>query len=542
LDAFGCIVTSPAQVVLMDSSPIVGLTLTNPCTAAEGEFEVDVDLTTVGIPPYSFSINGGAFQTQTIPFTISGLNSGPLTVEVRDFNGCSDSETITILAPLSAAAMINAQPSCDDNDGQITVNATGGSGNYGYTIAPNPPSVVQVDNVFSGLPSGSYTFTITDLTNPSSCTTTATATLEAAIPVTFDPIPTDVSCNGGDDGTITVELLPGNDNPVYTYELIAPSPVIVPEQNSNVFLGLEAGTYTVQVNSGRGCFETEEVIVGEPTLLVASGSIIDFSCAADNTVNTATLTITATQGTPPYSYSIDGTNFFTNNTFDIIDTGVVQTITVSVLDDNGCIATNTVSVDPLPRITAAVADVTSPIDCNITGEVTITVTGGSGNFEYILLPNGTPQTSNVFALSEPGTYFFRVNDLDTGCFFLLDPFEIEPFDVIEAVLSATQDIECVGDDIGTLELTISNYVGDYTYQLLDSDGNPVGGVVTTNTSTDPQVIINLAAGNYTASVVAIESPFCTVVSNSDNIGTPLEEVAVDASESAGVTCEQEHIL
>src|SRR5690606_21920946 len=354
----------------------------------------------------------GAFQTQTAPFTVSNLSSGTHTVEVRDANGCGNLVTVTIEMPLGLTPSITTLPSCTNDDGVITVTSSGGTGNYMYAISPNPASITLSGNVFTGVPSGTYTVTITDTTTL--CTEDVSVTLGTATPVSFTTSVSDVNCNGGTDGVITVNLPPSNDNPVYTYEIIAP--IVVPAQNSNVFTGLAAGTYTVQVTSGRGCIATEDVMIGEPQLLTVSGTATDFACALDNSVNTSTITITEVGGTSPFTYSINGTNYFTTNTFDIIDTGSVQNITIYVKDANACVATNTVTINPLPELTNAIATIASPIDCNETGTVEITLTDGSGNYTYQLLPDGVPQASNTFSISAPGDHYFQVNDIGTGCY------------------------------------------------------------------------------------------------------------------------------
>lgn len=533
-DANGCIVTSPAQVVDLDPSPVVAAVVANPCTAIEGNFVINVDLITLGTFPHSFSIDGGAFQTQITPFSLAGISSGTHTIEVQDANGCGNSITIDILAPLNSNAQVIALPSCTDDDGEIEIVATGGSGGYSYSIVPSPPSVILTDNVFSGLPAGTYTITIQDTDLASICSTTTQITLDAPTPVTFDWVATDVSCNGSSDGTITASLLIGNDDPIYTYEIIAP--IVVAEQNSNVFDGLPSGTYTIQVNSGRGCSETASVTIDEPVLLEATAAATDFFCAPDNSVTTSAVTITGVGGTPPYLYSIDDINYVNSNIFEILDTGAVQSITVFITDGNGCTATNVVTIDPLAAITAAVVAESSPIDCNASGEVTITVTGGSGNFTYVLLPNGAPQTADTFALIEPGTYFFQVNDLDTGCFFLTDPFVIAPFDTIMATLTTTQSIDCFNNAIGEMELVVNEYTGAYSYQILDNTGATVGAMQTSNTSSNPQLITGLGAGSYTVVVTATDSPFCETTSNTATIATPIEELTLTATESFNVTC------
>lgn len=532
-DAYGCIVTSSEIILPQDPSPVISAAVTNECTAIEGAFEIDVTLISAGIAPYSFSIDGGAFQTQTVPFTISNLSSGSHTIEIRDANGCGNLVTVNIDAPLGLTPAITALPSCSNDDGVITLTGFGGTGNYAYTISPNPVSITLSGNVFSGVPSGTYTITLTDTVTL--CTEDVSVTIDTATPVNFTTTTNDVSCNGGNDGIITVNLPPSNDNPVYTYQIIAP--IIIPAQNSNIFTGLPAGTYTVQVTSGRNCTAIEDIVIDEPLLLEVSGVATDFACAPDNSVNSAILTITEMGGTAPYLYSINGINYFTTNTFNIIDNGNIQTINIYTQDANGCIATNTVTINPLPELILATASIATPIDCNNTGTIEIIVTGGSGNFTYEMLPSGTPQTSNIFSVSAPGDYFFQVNDIGTGCNIATTPITIAPFDLVDVVASATTAITCFGDTNGTLEINVSGYNGNYTYEVFDSLGTSVTGVISANTTTNPQVITGLSAGNYTVEVTETDSPFCTTTSNVVTIVSPPTPLALSVSETSNVTCD-----
>jgi gliding motility-associated-like protein len=534
-DAYGCIVTGPATILPEDPAPVIDANVTNQCDTAEGDFEIDVTLVSAGIPPYSISFNGGSFQTQTLPYTITDVSSGTHTIEVNDANGCGNTVSVTIAPPLGLAATATSLPSCSNDDGVITVNANGGTGSYTYSIVPNPPSITLAGNVFSGVPSGTYTITVTD--TATGCTEDVAITMEAATPVTFTTNTTDTSCVGSSDGIITVTLAPGNNNPIYTYEIIAP--IVVPAQTSNIFTGLPTGTYTVQVTSGRDCIATADATIGEPPVLDASATADAFVCTPDNTPSTVTVIITGLGGTPGYLYSLDNLNYFTNNTFTVIDDGTVQTITAYVQDSNGCIATDTITIDPLETITAASFGIVSPIDCNNTGEIEIIVTPPGGNYTYQMLPDGLPQTSNIFSIPGPGNYYFQVNDLDTNCYYLTNAFEVPPFDLIEATLTPIADNNCFGDAIGEMELDIVGYTGNYTYQLLDGAGNPIGGPITANTSTNPQLITGLAAGNYSVEIIETDSPFCATVSNVVNIDAPNSAVDVVANETAPVTCDND---
>ncbi|WP_242134711.1 T9SS type B sorting domain-containing protein [Aestuariivivens marinum] len=533
-DSNGCNIAVPLDVTIAtDPTPTVILPAIadDQCTSDGSSYTFTATPGGGEAAPVTYSIDGVNFQSSAT-FIVSA--PGTYTVTIRDGNGCTATDTITIYPPIQINAQVTALPSCTNNDGIITATGYGGSGNYTYEITSGPVLVgPQASNVFNSLPSGVYTITIEDAT--SACTDQVDITLDAATPVVFTPIATNVSCNGGNDGTITVNLPASNDNPPYTYEITS-GPVLVGPQSSNIFTGLPAGNYDITVTSGRNCSETEPVVIGEPLLLVVSGSATDFACAPDNSVNTSTLTIVESGGTAPFTYSIDGTNYFTTNTFDIIDTGSVQTITIYVRDDNGCIASNSVNINPLPALTMASVAIATPIDCNNTGTVSIAVTGGSGNFNYQLLPSGTLQASNIFAITEPGTYYFQVNDLDTGCSIATPALTIAPFDTIEVIANATTPVTCFGDNNGAFEFTIIGYSGNYNYEVLDSSGASISGILAGNTSTNPQVVNGMSAGNYYIEITETASPFCSTTSNMVTIASPVSALMLSVTETSNVTC------
>ncbi|MFV8328518.1 chromophore lyase, partial [Flavobacterium sp. ZS1P14] len=126
-DANGCIQETVPFTLSKDPTPVVSAVLNNQCAGTEGNFAIDVTVATVGMAPYSFAIDAGAFQTQTAPFTVSNLSSGAHSVEIKDVNGCGNKVNLTILAPLGLTPTVTALPSCANNDGVITVNAIGGS-------------------------------------------------------------------------------------------------------------------------------------------------------------------------------------------------------------------------------------------------------------------------------------------------------------------------------------------------------------------------------------------------------------------------------
>ncbi|WP_445383587.1 T9SS type B sorting domain-containing protein [Robiginitalea sp. IMCC43444] len=552
MDVNGCM-TPPLDITIsMDPEPVIS-GVANNCLATEGNFEIEVTLDVAGVGPYFLSLNGGAFQSSTLAnagdtYTFTNLNSGNYTVEVRDSNNCGNAINVEIFPPSSLTTEALVQPTCALNDGQILLTAYGGSGAYEYELFLGAVSVTggpQLSPLFTGLGPGTYTAFVYD-TVATGCDASSSVVLTVPTNVSFSATATDVSCIGDSDGTITAVLDPGMDNPPYTYQLFDALGVLPLSavQTNPVFTGLSAGDYTVRVTSGRACTADQLVTVGEPTAVTAAATATDFACAPDNSVNQAVITVTAGGGTAPYLYSIDGTNFFSSNTFNITDTGAVQNFTLTVRDANGCIATDNISINPLPEITDATVSQITAISCTNDEVVRITVTGGSGDFDFDLLPLGTVPTQSPgagvytadFTLTAPGDYTFRVTDNVTGCYFTTLPYTIAPYDLIDVVATAITPVDCFGNTNGELEFQVNDYLGNYTYQVFDDAGAPVTGVIAADTSVNPRTVSGLPAGNLVVEVIATDAPFCDATSNTITIASPDAPLSLTEIANTNANC------
>jgi len=541
-DANNCIQSAPITVPT-DPSPEISAVLNNQCTALEGGYSVDITLDVDGIAPYFISIDGGAPQSASglvsagNVVTISGLNSGLHTFEIIDYNGCGETENITIYPPLNVDAQVTAQPTCTVG-GIITVSGTGGSGSYSFVLLDslsNPTGYAISGNDFTNIPFGDYFVEITDTI--STCTSTAPVSLEEPTPVTFTLNTGDVSCNGNNDGYIEVVLDPSNDNPPYTYTLDDGSSPIT--QTSPIFAGLIAGSYDITVTSGRNCFSTQSIVITEPNTITATASATPFDCDVNNNINTSILTISgASGGTTPYLYSIDGVNFFAINTFTITDTGVDQTINYSVRDINGCEFSNSIVINTLIPIAANLI-VDTPISCANGETVTVTASGGSGDFTFEVQPPGSMATqtgtSATFTLPLISVYAIRVFDNTTGCYVDVN-HTVNPYPLTDVVSAPTADISCFGDTNGEITVNIQNYSGSYDWTVYDDANNPV---LNGSDSAITLVVSNVPAGNYKVEITQTSAPFCTETSNSVTISSPSSAVSVILNVSAPVSCDDD---
>ncbi|MFK7077334.1 T9SS type B sorting domain-containing protein [Flavobacterium oreochromis] len=553
-DAYGCIKFN-FSTVLLDPEPVIALNINDLC-ATEGNFAINVALTTSGIAPHVYSIDGGVFQAETAPFTISNLFSGVHTVEVKDKNNCTNKVTVTILKPLKAIGDFTVLPNCSSATGTITIKANDGSGNYSYTQTV-PVGTTNTTGIFTGVPSGNYTFEVTDLTT--NCKVVIPVNLAPAKNIVFKQATvTNTKCIGSNDGSITVNLDATNTDAPYQYS-IAPDPKGVGVQNTNLFTGLPKGNYVITVTSARGCKDVQNVFVDEPSPINITTAVTQFACNPTNAYNSAQINVTAVTGGaggilgtagsgglsvyPIYEFELGGVVLQSGASpvFSTLNTAG-GSYTVRVFDSNNCVGTKIVDINPITPLSATIVK-NQAIDCTQNEIITINALGGSGNYNYQVIPFGAVNVvpgpaANQFTISAAGSYTFQVTDATTGCFIQIG-HQINVFKNLTATLAPGASVKCFGDTTGgTLLLNVQGYSGPYTYTLYDNTNTVVVGhnaIVVDNTITNPFTISGLQAGTYTVKIKENNFPKCDITTASVSVGTPTK-LAITATVDKNDNC------
>ena len=173
-----------ATFTLTGQNPCSGITitvsggLTNPTSGSANNGSITASASG-GASPYMFSLNGGTFQSSNI---FNNLGAGNFTITARDANNCTGSAVFTLTAPNPCAGVtitINSnttpQVPCVTPNGSITINATGGTGPYTFSLNGG---TFQASNIFNNLIAGNYTLAAKDVNscNGSGNATVATAT------------------------------------------------------------------------------------------------------------------------------------------------------------------------------------------------------------------------------------------------------------------------------------------------------------------------------------------------------------------------------
>jgi len=178
----------------------------------------------------SFSWSNGA----TSP-NLSGLSGGTYTLTAIAANACSTTITATVIEPEPISITANVQQISCDNQGSISLAASGGTGTLSFSWAHGP-----VTSSLNNLPEGTYSVNVTDAN--------ACSRMESYVinPYAELQATANVTPHSGmmPNGAISLNVSGGN--PPYTFDWLSG------ESGQNIS-GLIAGIYFVTITDSEGC-------------------------------------------------------------------------------------------------------------------------------------------------------------------------------------------------------------------------------------------------------------------------------------------------
>jgi hypothetical protein len=148
--------------------------------------------------------------------------------------------------------------------GAITVQASGGSGNYNYKVSGPVVTSFTSSNSITGLPAGTYKVIVRDINGNCQTEKDGVVVTGSYSDPRFLLLKTDVSC-AGNDGTITVNSQQFGRAP-FSYTIVSPSPAGVGTTNTTGrFQHLIAGEYAVQLKDSCGGIQVRRVTLEDYT-------------------------------------------------------------------------------------------------------------------------------------------------------------------------------------------------------------------------------------------------------------------------------------
>lgn len=378
-----------------------------------GETDGTIDLTVSGgTYPYTFAWSNSE-TTEDLVF----LEEDTYYVTVTDANGCTAVDSATITEPeVLNTTYTSTNVSCWGlDDGSIDITVTGGVGPI-YYLWSNDSTSQDISDLTAAL----YWVSVTDangcfsdeyinilITQPDSLIATAA--------VSSDYNGYDVSCAGGNDGTVDLSVI-GGTTP-YTYSWTN-------SETTEDLAGLAAGEYAVLVTDSLGCSDSAYVSLTEPDSLDLSHTQVNVTC---NGFYNGSIDLTVSGGVPAYSYLWSNSE----TTEDITAIGA-GSYTVVVTDLNGCI--DSLSTDIVEEDPVIISSTMTHVSCYqlADGAIDLSISGGVSPYEFLW--NTTATTEDLSGLTS-GTYSVQVED-QNGC-TSVDTFIVAQPDLLTVNLSST---------------------------------------------------------------------------------------------------------
>lgn len=483
-DANGCTSVNSVNI----TQPALAITTTTGATnvlcfgGSNGSATVTA---TGGTPGYTYLWNSS--QTTSV---ITGLNAGVRTVTVTDANGCTSIKSISISQPATAVSssttVINVL--CNGGStGSATVTASGGTAGYTYLW-----STAATTSVITGQTSGVKTVTVTDVNG---CTSVNSVNItQPATAVTSSTALTNISCNGGSNGSATVTASGGTAGYTYQWSTAATTSVIT---------GQTSGVKTVTVTDANGCITVNSVNITQPTAITATQSQTNITCNGSSN-GLANVNASGGTGSLTYSWSPSGGTLATASGLS------AGNYTCTITDANSCSIVKAFTITQPSIITASVILTASP-GCSLSnGSITVLASGGTGSLSYSWSPSGG--TSSTTSGIPAGSYTCTITDVNS-CSINISQSLSNPNS--PSVNATTSNAGCAGQTNGSITLNVTGGNPGYTYSWSPS--------VSTNS-----LATSLGAGVYNATVTDASNctssqsytltafPLPTVIANNSN--------------------------
>ena len=526
-----CIVTLPAVVITEPDVLSATVAWTDVTCKGANDGTITISNPLGGYGTFGYSANGGTSWQPSGNFT----NLAPNTYDIRIRDAANTACVIT-LAPVIitepaalSANVASTNVTCNGvNDGTISI--TGAAGGYNtYDFSIDGGATWQPTGNFASLAPGFYNVQVRDRAH-TNCVKVLYSSLRISEPGMLGATvnKNDISCNGANDGKITITLPTGGYG---TYEYSINGGIAGSWQISGTFTGLLPSTYDVLIRDAAhtGCSSvlSTGLVINEPVVLSATISGTNVTC---NGANDGTISVTdAAGGYGSYQYSINGTNWFGSGLFTNL-APIAHTVQMRDAANPACMITiGIINITQQAVLNATVNSTNVTCAGGSDGSITISVpTGGYGNYEYSINGGGSWEATGTYTGLVPGSYNVRMRDKDhINCVKILNAaLNITQPAMLRATVTATM-VTCNGANDGIINITNPlGGSGSYEYSI---NGGIAGSWQVSGT------FGSLAPGTYDVQISDQVHPACVIALNASLIIT--EPAVIDASvTSTNVTC------
>ena len=401
------------------------------------------------VTPITYSIDNGSNYFSFSSF--DNLEFGSYSVLVKDGNGCIADTVLEIESsqePIQVFASSQNVLCPGDNFGQVFIDTIiGGDENMDFDFNWFSSETNQLVGTSENLqvPSGGYYL----VAQQNSCYGTDGVIVNDYNELSYIINKSDISCFGGEDGAISVNVN-GGGTPPYSYNWVTNGGA----STNNIF-NLPKGVYTLELTDSNNCVTNIDVTLtapSEPLSIIQTTN--NMSCFG---IPTGSAQLAVNGGTAPYNY-----NWSSGQVSSYAEQLLAGTYEVDVTDSRNCQISETIIIEENSEIVSTIS--TQEVTCfnGSDGLALISQTvGGVGLYTYTW-SNGfkTPNISNL----NFGDYWVVTQD-SIGC-TISDTVFIDQPKSIKVLLTPANPL-CFNDSNGSIQAEVvggTPFLNDtYTY-------------------------------------------------------------------------------
>lgn len=248
MDNAGCQDSATLSLLPLNAPTIDSIYNADPsCVGGDGVIEI---FAIGGTAPLSYSIDNGVSTQPSGLF--QNLSAGSYSLVIEDAAGCTINlpMVLTPATQIEFVAIVIVPATCGNDNGEIDVLVSGGNPPFNYSI-DNGVSF-QSNNEFTNLAPGNYTVLVQEQGNVLCQTDSVVSISNSSAPVINDVLVGNESCDGQNDGTLSI-LASGGQVP-YTVSY-----------NNNAGslneTGLAPGNYSIELIDNNGCMVMDSATI-----------------------------------------------------------------------------------------------------------------------------------------------------------------------------------------------------------------------------------------------------------------------------------------
>jgi hypothetical protein len=461
-DSEGCRLSQSINVGLADPLGIVSTVPTQAgCFDCDGQVVVTIS---GGTSPYTYQNSAGEVITSNnLSESFTGLCGGFNSTLITDAGGCSVTafQSIPSTAGFTIVNIGVTNSDCND-DGSISISISAPAGIFTYEVTngliTDSTTTSSQSHTFNNLPSGTYTVTI--VSQNGNCTYSTDKTISNNVKFNVNSTITDGTC-GDNNGIIDINLTAGSVPLEGPFDYILTDintgsvvySVIDDPSNTQSITSLAPSTYLLNVIDIKNCTVSQNITITPSTGV--NFIILPTECVSGND---GMADITISEGVGPFNIQ------WSNGETTMSITGLSgDTYTATITDNNGCSATESVTINCNNQI----------VECYEVNEICendfITTSAGIRDFGSMLNEGYLDLTVGHDYCTLVNAVFYAIVDFSGGT--MTPPYHVElPFytgttlgdypsaqdwiNAIDSILKTIPQIESVTLDIDQNLITI----------------------------------------------------------------------------------------